>query len=233
MPALPVHSPCPQRPETVPSTLPAANTHGFSACTRVPSVRPLPPCAIDILCAYAFQACCKSASEGHVRARVFSHRSWPRGPSSPLSCPSVCQEAGLEVREPRIRTKSPRDQGLLHVVCAVSSFEQRILHTYQQHSTWFRTEELYTIAVHIHVPWGNTTLITGGPGGHVVSQTLRRDMARWQVVRTTLGKRVSRERASAQAEEMPVVAPCCTPRCTFAFAIPPPLLTRAQKLRCV
>lgn len=27
--------------------------------------------------------------------------------------------------------------------------------------------------------------------------------------------------------------PGCTLHCIFAFAIPPPLLTRAQKLRCV
>ena len=65
-------------------------------------------------------------------------------------------------------------------------------------------------------------------------QTLRREMARWQVQSDPpLCERVWRERASAQAEERPVVEPGCTLHCTFAFAIPPPLLARAQKLRCV
>ena len=91
MPALPVHSPSPQRPETAPSTLPAANTHGLSACTRVPSVRLLPPCVVDLQCAYAFQACCKSTSEGQG-AGVLSPLMAAR-PEQPLLMPFVCQEA--------------------------------------------------------------------------------------------------------------------------------------------
>ena len=161
----------------------------------MPSVRLLPPCVVDLQCAYAFQACCKSTSEGHVRARVSSHRSWPRGPSSPFSCPScVKKQAGLD-----------------------PNFDFVFLQVETDVSFW------------------HTYLL---PVLAATRQTLRRverrEMARWQVQSDPpLCERVWRERASAQAEERPVVEPGCTLHCTFAFAIPPPLLARAQKLRCV
>ena len=121
-----------------------------------------------------------------------SHRSWPRGPSSPFSCPScVKKQAGLDL----------------------PNFDFVFLHVETDVSFW------------------HTYLL---PVLAATRQTLRREMARWQVQSDPpLCERVWRERASAQAEERPVVGPGCTLHCTFAFAIPPPLLARAQKLRCV
>ena len=164
----------------------------------MPSVRLLPPCVVDLQCAYAFQACCKSTSEGQG-AGVLSPLMAAR-PEQPLLMPFVCQEASR-----------PRRSWVPILILFVFYVLKRMcpfgIRTYCQY--W-------------HVLLAATR------------QTLRREMARWQVQSDPpLCERVWRERASAQAEERPVVEPGCTLHCTFAFAIPPPLLTRAQKLRCV